>query len=1782
MDSLNDFDLGPLTWVKAEIDVACNAGVAALADWNGEDQTPLKSAVTYLHQVSGALQIVGLQGVYEVNSAIEGLLADMQAKPEARSGESAELIVRAVRALQAYLDGLMAGGNNAELALMPVYTELLVRRGAEAPAPSELFFPDTGLRRRRAVPEQALNDIDHAKALRQVRGKYQKGLLQYLQNKDPQAGLAGMVEAVRELEPLAPGAAQYTFWWAAGGMLEALAGGGAPPDPWVKRMLGRLDLQMRRLAEGSRQLADSLFRDLLYCLLLDKSTAGRAAEVRELFELDRYIPAAWAGADEQRAEQLRPLLARLRETLAAAKDHWLHLCSGRKESGEPLREAVKQIREHADQIGDAGLTELARAIGQAVALYADEAVQNEALQVEMATAMLLLQHGAENYFKLGHDFPDHARVQAYRLEAAASSEEPLAAFAGEPLLDEIARQAQEKLLLAQVTREIQANLNQIEEILDKFFRNHLERGSLPLVPGLLKQVQGALSILQLEAAVELVKAVAERVGLISEADHAIVAEELNWIAEAVSTLGLYVEALRNGRDDPSGLVSLLRPPEQAAPAEISVEESLAAATERLLAGADRLAAEADQAPLRAEMADDLKRIVQDADLVGDSALRGQADEVRRLLDGNAAAETVRFAVHALAGVPLPAAPAAEVPAEVPASEQDVDAELLEIYIEEAQTVLADMAVRLATLRESTQAHEDFIDIRRGFHTLKGSGRMVGLNELAEVAWEAEQTLNLWLRDERAINTAILDFIALAEAGFRRWVVELETSGAVRNLDADEVVALAHRLRGEEETEAPAVEVAPVEIETEAEAVVPEMPESVLEPAPVEPVPEPEMVWIGQHGVPAPLFAIFSDEAAQRLADLRRHLDDLGVVADEQLWGEFARAAHTLAGIARTTGLDPLAEAAHAVEVWAGAWPDKLRHLPEATQAGLAGVVDLLADGLAQIAGLEWPTFPDDLEARLAALRPAPEAEPEAAEAVAEEAASEIEASAEELFAALLAEPELPVEAPAEVAVPVVEETPPEPPASEALVAELPAMPELPPPEPEVAPEPAEECDPQLLPIFLAEAEELLPRIGDTLRTWRADPADPAHSQSLQRSLHTLKGSARMAGAMRLGDATHAMETRLVEQGETPPDNAFLDSLEHEYDGLAERVDRLLQPVPAPGQRPAEAGPIVLPMTPVPEDEAGVRQAFRAKANILDALINEAGEVSIARSRIESSVNHYKLTAQELTANVERLRGQLRELEIEAETQIGARMSKLDESHFDPLEFDRYTRLQELTRLMAESVNDVSTAQENLLASLTDVEYALLQQSRTTRSLQQELMHIRMVRLNSQAERLHRIVRQAAKEVGRSAHLLIEGGDIELDRSVLDKAMAPFEHLLRNAVAHGIEPAERRQALGKPEYGDIRLSARQDGNEVVLTLSDDGAGIDLAKVQARAEAMGWLKPGERAERERLEAFLFMPGFSTVETVTQVAGRGVGLDVVRSEIASVGGRIRLDSELGRGTRFSIRLPSTLALAQVVMAKAGDQIYAVPSGMVVLVREVKDTEWHAIVGAGKVDLDGQDYPLRSLAELTGQQPQPVEGHYRTVLLLRSGDERVALRVDKLQGNAEAVVKAIGPQLSRVPGVAGATVLPDGRVALILNPFALMENAPAAAASVVEAARTEAMLPLVLVVDDSLTVRKITGRLLHREGYRVATAKDGVEALEYLQGEVPAVMLLDIEMPRMDGFEVARHVRADARAKDLPIIMITSRMADKHRDHALELGVNLYMGKPYQEEELLAAIAGFIQDRN
>ncbi|MEY3252218.1 MAG: hypothetical protein RL227_1191, partial [Pseudomonadota bacterium] len=867
----------------------------------------------------------------------------------------------------------------------------------------------------------------------------------------------------------------------------------------------------------------------------------------------------------------------------------------------------------------------------------------------------------------------------------------------------------------------------------------------------------------------------------------------------------------------------------------------------------------------------------------------------------------------------------------------------------------------------------------------------------------------------------------------------------------------------------------------------------------------------------------------------------------------------------------------------------------------------------------------------------------------------------------------------------------------------------------------------LFPIFEEEADELLPQLRSRLREWHAQPGNPAAPAACMRTLHTFKGGARLAGAMRLGEMAHRLESAVEElmardevvAADVDPLLMWADAMSSVYD-LLRRGGATMAPAPAaapptplmpalPELQPvaladdepeqgiaatpepvAEAGAEIVaeaPAAPAQEadfaldfdlpqgvepaaeglesaaaeapseppvdaaedapaeeafttdlelplerpapvvvadidwqrfigdasapppaaDEArataaGGAAAVRVRASLLDRLVNNAGEVSITRSRIDITVTQLQGSLGELTESLERMRKQLRDIELQAETQIAARVeaAKSSSEGFDPLEMDRFTRFQELTRFMAESVNDVATLQRSLQRALQSAEDELAAQARLTRELQDDLLRTRMVEFESAADRLYRCVRQAARDTGKQARLDIVGGGIEIDRGTLERMVGSFEHLLRNSVAHGIESPAERSASGKEAAGVITVTVAQSGNEVAVDVADDGAGLDLARIRRRGIERGLIAPDADLSDDELATLIFAPGFSTAETVTELAGRGVGLDVVRSEVTAMGGRVQTHSEPGRGTRFRLLLPLTTAVTQVVMLRCGVTAVAVPSPLIEVVRRVPTPEVEAAYESGTLAYQGESLPFFWLAALLQAGTRGgSSGRTQSIVVVRSAAQRVAVHVDEVVGNQEVVVKNVGRQLSRLPGLAGVTLLPSGAVALIYNPVALasvyaapaqgagraaggagadalaLAGGAAAALKPLVAPDEPARAPMVLVVDDSLTVRRVTQRLLVREGYRVVTAKDGLDALERLAEERPAVLLSDIEMPRMDGFDLVRNVRSDSRLEGLPVIVITSRIAQKHRDYAEELGVDHYLGKPYSEEELLGLIA-------
>lgn len=803
-------------------------------------------------------------------------------------------------------------------------------------------------------------------------------------------------------------------------------------------------------------------------------------------------------------------------------------------------------------------------------------------------------------------------------------------------------------------------------------------------------------------------------------------------------------------------------------------------------------------------------------------------------------------------------------------------------------------------------------------------------------------------------------------------------------------------------------------------------------------------------------------------------------------------------------------------------------------------------------------------------------------------------------------------------------------------------------------------DSELTEIFLEEAFEVLENMASGLQSWLSDRDNLVHVEGLQRDLHTLKGGARMAEMTEVADLAHELEflyedltsgrmqfsegldsflyqahdqmndmlEAVRDQQPVVSADAVMDSTRRWRKGLQDKkpVEQIVglaadmpeeapvEPVASqeqvaavmPVARVETAGELVRQALPFMQKEVDTAQArspqqgpqeqVRIPAELLEGLVNLAGETSIFRGRVEQQVSDFGFTLNEMETTLDRIRDQLRRLDTENQAQILSRLQTegegTDYTEFDPLEMDRHSQLQQLSRSLFESASDLLDLKETLAAKSRDAETLLLQQARVNTELQEGLMRTRMVPFERMVPRLRRIVRQVSTELGKQVELQVANAEGEMDRSVMERMVAPLEHMLRNAVGHGLELPDVRKAAGKPETGTIRLELAREGADILLALSDDGAGINVAGVRDKAIERGLMSAQSDLADQEIIQFILHAGFSTAEQVTQLSGRGVGMDVVSSEIKQLGGAINIESEAGQGTRFLIRLPFTVSVNRALMVMTGEDLYAVPLNTIEGIVRVSPYELQALYEQQRMgeparyEYAGQEYDLQYLGDLlaNGQQPKLVGQTLPIpVVLVRSSEHAVAVQVDSLAGSREIVVKSLGPQFASVPSLSGATILGDGRVVVILDLLAAIRNRYGLLelAGGVQSGRlllqgnagTERALH-VMVVDDSVTVRKVTSRLLERYGMHVTTAKDGVDAINQLQEHRPDIMLLDIEMPRMDGFEVATLVRHDEHMRDLPIIMITSRTGEKHRERALAIGVNDYIGKPYQEAQLLELI--------
>ena len=1804
--SASSFDTGPLSWVIGEIRDALERSGSALLDAavrSPEAQaTLLLHAKTHLHQAHGALQMVDVDGVGLLTAAAERALDGFKERAIACTPDSVQVVREAYGAIGEYLEELVAGTAPQPARLFPYYRALQELLGAERVHPSDLLAVDTAVTLELPPADGAAPD--HAAC----RARFEKALLPYLKSADGEAQRTHAQALGEALAPLAEAgdARARTFWSALRSVAQLVATGRLAGDLYVKQLFGQVNLQLRRLAQGQSGLLDALLRDALFFIAAAPELDGEAAALRRVFRLDGAVPPDYA---ERRYGKVDPnALKQAKEALARSKSDWDQLAVQADDTREAdFNQALATLAKASESLGAPGLAQLLRELGQA-ASDSIASGRNDQFGLEMAAAMLFVEHSLDQVRQLPQDFDQHAEVVGQRLLALAAGETPPDAPQWQ---SELASRIQQGQTVAVLAGEIKSGLRQVEKLLDEYYDSPFDkRGVLDQAAPLLHQIEGALRILDQDQAARAAVHVRDAVRALAQGDGDLDAQAapLHNIARNIGALGFFTDMLA---------------------------QNSASAQSRFA-----------------------------------------FDEEAGLLRELTIAEAAEQQAQAIAAAPAPALEPESAHEQEHAQEAPgIDAELLEIFVAEAEEVLGTVAATLPELRRDPGAQEALTIVRRAFHTLKGSARMVSLDDFAAAAAALERVMNVWLADGRAATPDLLALAEHAHAELAPWVAELAGAGQSPRSGAG-LVAAAERVQaggpfvpdGQDEAQEASFE-APPDMQPEPAAEPEPEPEhanahsnvfalpTATRPAPVQ---DDNLRRVGTLDIPLALYNIYVAETDELLRTLERDFGEWRHEPGRPVTADALKAVHTLAGTSATVGFEALRDLAQALEatlesldapapVLGGAQHDlfdaalaQVRQMLQAfgrgelapAQPGLIAQLDALREEFdAQRANEIYGDVPADLARRLDSLfaqaydsllaeppqfAPSAAAQPARAPAAASD---DIDAlfglDVDDLFDAPSLQPAAPapdavsedealaaaeadfgvdpVEAPPteaielpiglDIAVPeTVAEPEPEPEPEAETVAQFAAT-ALPITSPALAAEPVlhDELDPDLLPVFLEEAADLLPQIGNGLRQWQQDPHDTAPAQGLLRTLHTVKGSARMAGAMRIGQHTHELETQvenMVHAGTTAP--AAFDELMASYDQALALFEQLVKPaqadadpdasvaVEAPGAAPAPSDPPPEARTPL----------VRVRADILDRLVTQAGEVSIARSRLENQVGTLKGALTDFSDNLARLRRQLREVEMQAESQIASRLSIAGEREFDPLEFDRFTRLQELTRMMAESVNDVASFQESLARTVEGAGEELAAQSRMTRDLQRDLMRVRMVPFASLSERLFRVARQTAKETDKRVNLDIRGGGVEIDRSVLEQMAAPFEHLLRNAIVHGIEPRAQRAAAGKSETGEVLVQVSQQGNEVVLQFSDDGAGLDLERIRAKARAQGLATADAELSDQDASELIFAPGFSTADSLTELAGRGVGMDVVRSEAQALGGRVVIDSNPGQGTRFTIRLPLTLAVTQVVLVASAGRTYALPSTLVEQVQPVREPDLAAAAQAGVLEVQGQVLPFHYLPALLGEAAAFEPGlRSRPVMLLHSAGERIALQVDEVLGNREVVIKNLGPQLARVPGIAGATVLGSGDIVLILNPLALGRNAGTAAPLAEVASHpAPAHRPTVMVVDDSLTVRRVTQRMLEREGYRVALAKDGVDALEQLPEVRPDLMLVDIEMPRMDGFDLVRHVRNDAATQALPVIMITSRTADKHRNYALGLGVNAYFGKPYQEDVLLAAISGLL----
>ncbi|WP_440806095.1 Hpt domain-containing protein [Pseudomonas syringae] len=1979
-------DYVALEWLKGEIAETLRQARHALDEFieDPANGAAMAECLNLVHQVHGSLQMIEFYGAALLAEEIEQLALAVQQNRVSHPVESEQLLIQAMSQLPLYLERIHSARRDLPLVVLPLLNDLRSARGESLLSETSLFAPQLVVVP--ALDEEELarrNTPELPGLLRKLRQTLQAALAGLMREQGVQTQLGYMAKVFARLEQLCEDAPLGPLWRISSALVETMLNGNFTNSPALRSLLKDADKELKRLAEqgvaGINQPApEELLKSLLFYIAKSDSLAPKMLDLKDQYALADALPGNDV-VNEERARMAGPDRDAMRSVIVA-------LCEGLVRVKERLDVFVRGDRQHVSELN--ALLPPLRQIADTLAVLGFG--QPRKVIIDQLSVVLGLAQGQR-------EPSDGALMDV--AGALLYVESTLAGMAGN---NEQSSREESRLPTTDLTqihqlviREARNVLQQAKDVILDYIDGEWDRQRLDPLCALIVQVRGALAMIPLARAASLLAACNEYIQ-----EHLLVDEtrptgvQLDCLADTITGIEYYLERMLEDHEAPG-------------------DQVLDMAQQSLARLGYTPAADTLEVPLLDEI------ITQ--------------DELLELDDRKALVSPTQTIAQVLAS-PMSAVnpPARNVPTSLlPPSpdEEAVDEELREVFLEEADEVLDALREYLPRWFASlgSGGHWDstaLTEVRRAFHTLKGSGRMVRALILSELAWSVENLLNRVLEGDVLPGLEVQQLMGEVLALLPSVIRDFADDAQCQRNDVDLLAARAHALANG--LEAPSLSVA-----------ASHAPGEVLDPQ---------------------LLEIFRQEALGHLNTLSRFLDNAEQSASPSISDAVLRALHTLKGSAHMAGVLPIAELASPLDqlvreykanlidigapeldVLRRAEPllrmglEQLDTTPLGEIAGAAQLIDaafsllnerltavlrdsdsglrikrnptllagFLAEGMDIVLDAEnllrrWRQHPgerQELSALLdelttlghgAHLADLPQVD-ELCEALLDLYGAVEESSlavSERFFDVAEQAHEALINMLDQVAAGQNVEPRPEcvralndlldqalDPSATGLVksdghrtlsvTELNAATEQ--LAREAVPPEVFSPDDEIVEIFLEEAVDILDSAGQALQRWLADPENPAPLSSLQRDLHTLKGGARMAEVVEVGDLAHELENlyeglidrrfnhsptlaellhkshdhlailleqlyqhaalsdpsaliealrgcrtvesavpeaplssqasadlpehdtelrevfleegfdiiessgaalarwqadphnllevenllrdlhtlkggaRMVEiapigdlaheletlyeglcAGSMQADPLMISLLQSGHDVLADMLDAVRSEKPLPdatllienirrlasdgatgGQfvaQATESGPEpVVAVSPAVDGEVerSGPEMVKVPAEQLEDLVNLAGETSIFRGRIEQQIIDSQVTLVEMETTIERMRDQLRRLDMETQGRILSReqvqAERLGYEEFDPLEMDRHSQLQQLSRALFESASDLMDLKETLGARARDAETLLSQQARVNTQLQEGLMRTRMVPFERLVPRLRRVVRQVASELNKKVHFEVGNADGEMDRNVLERMVAPLEHMLRNAVDHGLESTEKRIAAGKPEQGRINLELMYEGGDMLIELSDDGSGVDLAAVRRKAIKRGMIHPDADLADHEVLPFILQAGFSTSEIITQISGRGVGMDVVHAEVKQLGGSMVIDSVPGKGTRFRIRLPISVSVNRALMVTCGEEQYAVPLNTVDGIVRVMANELDGYYQTSppRYQYGGRSYELRYLGELLGNSPPRLVGQLQPlpVLLVHLQDQWVAVQVDALAGSREIVVKSLGAQFSRVQGISGATILGDGRVVLILDLMAqlrTLQGLPFRGFTPVAYNEIEHARPLlVMVVDDSVTVRKVTSRLLERHGMHVLTAKDGIDAMSLLQEHTPDIMLLDIEMPRMDGFEVASQIRQDEQLKELPIIMITSRSGQKHRDRAMALGVNEYLSKPYQENVLLESIAYWSQ---